>query len=91
MLYARGGDLRVRVHAPHAATVCSTLTRGLARMGVRWSLHARPIHHIVSPICLVADPSARIELQVIDDSQSRRRGAEICTDLVRAGWLILGQ
>lgn len=91
MLYARGADVRVRVRAPHAAAACRTLTGQLARMGVRWTLHVQPIHHVLSPICLIADPHGRIELQVIDDARNPGRGAGICTDLARAGWLILGR
>lgn len=91
MLYARGADLRLRVRAAHAATVCATLARRLAKLGFRWSPHTQPIHHILSPICLIADPHGQIELQVIDDARGSDHGTRICTNLIHAGWSNLGQ
>jgi hypothetical protein len=91
MLYAPGSDLRVRVRTAHAAAVCDALATRLATLGVRWSRRVQPIRRLLSPICVVADPHARIELQVVDDALGGRRGARICADLVRAGWLDLGR
>jgi hypothetical protein len=91
MLYAHGSDLRVRVRAHHAAAVCRTLTRKLARWASGWSLRAEPLRHILSPICLIADPNGRVELQVIDDAHNGARGARICAALAASGWLNLGR
>jgi hypothetical protein len=89
MLYASGADLRVRVRAPRATAVCRRLTRQLDGSSSRWSLHPRAPRNIVSPICLFADPRAKVELQVIDDALDSKRGSRICADLARAGWFDL--
>jgi hypothetical protein len=89
MLYASGADLRLRVRAPRAAAVCRRLSRQLAGFGVRWSRRARAASRILSPICLFADPRAKVELEVIDDAVDGERGARICAGLEHAGWFDL--
>ena len=89
MLYAVGADLRVRVRAPRAPAVCRRLPQRLGASGFRWSVRPRRLRRIVSPICLFADPRARLELQVIDDAVDSERGRRICAELARAGWFDL--
>ena len=89
VLYAKGTDLRVRVRAPDAEAVCKTLVGQRPALGVHWSLHAQPLRHILSPICLMAAPRGRVELQVVDDSHSPRGGARLCAELAGSGWLDL--
>ena len=89
MLYAIGADRRIRVRAPHAATVCKRLSRQLTGSGSRWSLHPRRAHRILTPLCHLTDPRGLLELEVIDDAANTTPGARICANLRHAGWLDL--
>jgi hypothetical protein len=91
MVYAEGSDLRLRVHAAHAATVCKALPVELRGLNVRWTLRPQRIRHILTPVCLIAAPTSRLELQVTDQARNPERGASLCGELVRSGWLNLGR
>ena len=73
VIYLAGADTRIRVRAARASTVCVTLSKQLSSSGERWSLTPRRLRHILSPICLFADPRGQFELEVIDAAQSSRR------------------
>jgi hypothetical protein len=89
MIYASRADTRIRLRAARARSHCTALAKQLSRSGGRWSLKPRPLRHILSPICLLADPGARIELEVIDAAADAARGRRICARFARAGRLDL--
>jgi len=91
MIYADGADTRIRVRAARASKVCAALSGQLSGSGVRWSLKPQRLRHILSPICRFADPSGRIELEVVDAAADSARGARICAGLARAGWVDLSR
>ncbi len=86
MLYAGGGDTRVRVRAARANRVCTRLAK---QLGKGWSRRSRRAERILSPICRFADPRGTVELDVMDDATGGRRGHGICTSLARSGWFDL--
>jgi hypothetical protein len=90
MIYAPGADTRIRVRAAKASAFCTILSRRLSSPGRGWSLKPRRLRHILSPICLFADPGGQVELEVIDAAAKSSRGRRICANLVRAGWFELG-
>lgn len=89
MIYAASADTRIRVRAVRASLVCTTLSKQLSHSGARWSLKPRRLRHILSPICLFADPRDEIELEVVDDAGQSSRGQGICAKLAGAGWVDL--
>jgi len=89
MIYASRADTRIRVRAVRARSVCTALAKQLSGPDGRWSPKPRRLRHILSPICLLADPGARIELEVIDAAVDASRGRRICARYARAGWFDL--
>ena len=89
MIYAVGADTRIRVRAARASAACTTLSKQLSRSRARWSLKPHRLRHILSPICLFADPRGQLELEVIDDAAQSARGQRLCANLARAGWFDL--
>jgi hypothetical protein len=89
LLYLVGADTRLRVRASHARHLCLRLAERYSMRGSRWSPRPRRAEQILSPICRMASPRASVELDVIDNATGNRPGAQICTSLVRAGWLDL--
>ena len=86
MIYAQGAQTRIRVRAARASSVCRALARQLSKPGHRWSPKPSPLRQILTPVCAFADPTGRIELQVMDAAADTSRGRRICASLARAGW-----
>ena len=89
MIYASRADTRILLRAARARSHCTALAKQLSTSGGSWSLQPRPLRHILSPICLLADPAGRIEVEVIDAAVDPAQGGRICAQFVRAGWLDL--
>jgi hypothetical protein len=89
MVYAVRADTRIRVRAAHARTVCAALAKQLSTRAVRWSLKPQRLRHILSPICVFADPAGQVELQVVDAAVGGARGRRLCARLAGGGWLDL--